>query len=310
MSRSCVHRHLALVGLLLLLLTAACAHAPTKNAQAPETVAQGPAPQAVEAAPVTAAAPAEPQAKAEDPAVTASHTQVEQGLAKNAAFFEGSFTDDYGDEDARLVADPIRPWNVVWYHFNDVLYEGVFRPLGKGYTYVTPEPVRQGVLNFFYNLKFPIRFVNNLLQGKVTAAGVEMSRFLGNTLFGGLGLMDITKHKQAAAPTPPEDFGQTLAAWGVGDGFYIVWPLLGPSTARDSVGTVGDWFLDPISFIDPWFLPYSSPWWQAFVPSAARTFVTTADRIDAVDALKASAVDPYTAFRNAYIQNRQRQIAQ
>jgi len=243
-----------------------------------------------------------------DPEVQKSRQQVRDGLSRNSAVYKGEFSDDYGDDSAAAVADPLKYWNIAWFHFNDAIYTVLLRPLGKGYNYITPEPVRQGVLNFFYNLKFPIRFVNNILQGKLTAAGVEMSRFLGNTLFGGLGLMDITEHKEAAAETPPEDFGQTLASWGMGHGFYIVWPLLGPSSLRDSVGTFGDSFLDPISYIDPWHLSgYDNPQWWSFTAAGVRTFVTTADRIDSYDALYDAAIDPYTSMRNAYIQNRDRE---
>ena len=245
-----------------------------------------------------------------DPAVERSRKQVQEGLSKNTAYYRGDFDDDYGDEGGVSIADPIKPWNVFWFYFNDGLYHFVLRPLGQGYNYVVPQPVRQGVLNFFYNLKFPIRFINNLLQGKVTAAGVEMSRFLGNTLFGGLGVMDITEYKKAAAETPPEDFGQTLGAWGVGDGFYIVWPIYGPSSVRDSIGQGVDILCDPLTYIDPWYLNYENPWWWYWTAAGARTFTATADRIDAYDALRDAAIDPYTAFRNAYFQNRRRQVNQ
>lgn len=310
-------RHALIFGALALLVAAsACSHAPGKQMSMRPYFYQEHL--GLSAGDVRPAASSETPGKHEqvaqnendaskDPAVQKSREQVREGLSRNSAFYRGEFSDDYGDESAAQVADPIKYWNLAWFHFNDALYTVLLRPLGKGYNYVTPEPVRQGILNFFYNLKFPVRFVNNLLQGKVTAAGVEMSRFLGNTLFGGLGVMDITEHKKAAAETPPEDLGQTLDAWGIGHGFYIVWPLMGPSSLRDSVGTFGDSFLDPISYIDPWHLNYGNPDWWSYTAAGVRTFVTTADRIDDMDALYDAAIDPYTAMRNAYIQNRERE---
>ncbi len=219
------------------------------------------------------------------------------------------FDDEYAKADYAIY-DPLEPWNRFWFHFNDVFYMTVWRPLGKGYLYAVPKPVRSSINKAFYNWKFPIRFVNCLLQGKFLGAGVEFSKFVGNTLFGAGGLMDITEGKQTAVVVKPEDFGQTLGYWGAGPGFYFVLPILGPCTARDTVGLAGDYFLDPFNYVNPWWLPYSNPWWISFSASTTRAFVTTADQIETYDALKASAIEPYTAFRNAYVQARQAQIKQ
>lgn len=235
-----------------------------------------------------------------------SRAQTREGIERNSVIYKGGFDDDYGDEPV-LISDPLKPWNMVWFYFNDGLYRVLLRPLGKGYNYVVPTQVRTGMENFLYNIKFPIRFVNNLLQGKVVEAGVEMSRFLGNTLFGGLGFMDITEYKEAAAPTPPEDFGQTLQAWGFGEGIYLVWPILGTSTVRDSFGTAGDYFFDPVTYIDPLFLNYSNPLWMSGTAYGTRTFVSFAGTIENYDDLWEAAIDPYTSFRNAYVQNRRRE---
>ena len=109
---------------------------------------------------------------------------------------------------------------------------------------MVPEFARAGVKNFFHNLKAPIRILSNLLQGKGMAAGVEASRFVMNTAFGFGGLMNPAKNSKPIVETDDEDLGQTLGTWGMGEGFYIVWPILGPSTVRDTVGFVGDSFLD------------------------------------------------------------------
>jgi phospholipid-binding lipoprotein MlaA len=208
--------------------------------------------------------------------------------------------DEYLDEyAARLVADPLEPLNRVMFTFNDRLYFWVLKPAAKGYSAVVPETVRRGVGNFFYNIRFPIRFVNNILQGKFMSAALEFDRFFINTFFGGLGLADLSdRHPELRVPR--EDTGQTLGKYGFGNGIYIVWPLLGPSTLRDSVGLAGDFFLDPLSYVDP---------------SDAATGAKVGDRVNVVsfsigeyEAIKAAAFDPYVAIRDGYIQYRQSQI--
>lgn len=215
---------------------------------------------------------------------------------------------DAETEETSQISDPLEPWNRFWFGFNDVFYSYLFRPLGVGYNYVLPSPVRSGVSNFFFNWKFPIRFVNSLLQGKLLGAGVEFSRFVGNTLFGGLGVYNILEGKKAVVETDDEDFGQTLGVWGIGAGPYIVWPILGPSTVRDTFGLAGDYFLDPITYINPWYLPYSNPTWWSLTASGSRTLSTVADHIDEIDALKESSVEQYSAFRNVYVQTREKKL--
>jgi len=215
---------------------------------------------------------------------------------------------DADTEATAQIYDPLEPWNRFWFGFNDVVYSFVWRPLGMGYNYALPQPIRKGVSNFFFNWKFPIRFVNCLLQGKLLSAGVEFSRFVGNTLFGGLGIYDITQDRKAVAEPGDEDFGQTLGLWGVGPGIYIVWPILGPSSARDTIGLGGDLFLDPISYINPWWLPYTNPTWWSITASGTRTLSNVAEKIDEIDALKESSIEQYSAFRDGYIQMRERKI--
>ena len=139
---------------------------------------------------------------------------------------------------------------------------------------------------------------------------MEFSRFFGNTLFGGLGFMDITEYKKAAAPTPPEDFGQTLGVWGVDNGFYLVLPIFGPSTLRDGVGMGVDYFLDPLTYLDPWFLNWHADWWIPTWVSATRGFTNVAREVKTIDALNESAVDRYSAFRNAYVQSRMKMVSE
>ena len=211
--------------------------------------------------------------------------------------------DAWEDEDYRemvLVADPIEPFNRAMFHFNDKLYSWVLRPVTLGYRKVAPEPVRVGVSNFFTNLTTPIRFVNCVLQGKGRAATAEASKLIFNSTFGLLGFMDLFEDYPEMYPDK-EDLGQTFGKYGVGDGFYIVWPVLGASTLRDTAGLAGDSFLNPLTYMDD---------------TEAALAIRTYDRINAlsfriedIDAAKKAAFDPYEANRNFYIQLRRSKIS-
>jgi len=192
------------------------------------------------------------------------------------------------------VADPIEPVNRGIFFLNDKLYHWVLHPVARGYTFVVPEGARVAVRNFFFNLTTPIRVVNTLLQGKFKETGTELARFGLNSTVGFGGFFDAAKAWNLQRAN--EDTGQTLGKWGFGNGFYLVLPLLGPSTARDTVGIVGDTFLDPISYL-------LAPRYAIY----ARAFRSENDlslRLDEYDQLTAAAVDPYVALRNFYIQYR------
>ncbi|BBO83493.1 hypothetical protein DSCO28_40590 [Desulfosarcina ovata subsp. sediminis] len=227
--------------------------------------------------------------------------------------FDDSTNDPFaGDDDAvQSVADPIVGFNRAMFAFNDKLYFWVLKPVAIGYRTVFPTPVRLGVKNFFYNLLTPVRFVNCLLQGKDEAAKGEFIRFMVNTTYGVGGLFNPAKNYPGLTP-PAEDFGQTLGLYHAGNGFYIVWPLFGPSTLRDTVGSVGDWALNPLTFIkliqvDAGELTTTTTGAAVF---GLRTVNDTSFHIGDYEALKNAALDPYEAFRNAYIQNRNSKIAQ
>jgi phospholipid-binding lipoprotein MlaA len=197
------------------------------------------------------------------------------------------------------VADPLEPWNRTMYHVNDTLYFWLAKPVAQAYKDVTPEPARVGIRNFFHNLTTPIRFVNCLLQEKGAAAGTELHRFAVNTTAGVLGFGDPARSELGLEPVE-EDLGQTLAIYGFGNGFYIVWPLLGPSTVRDSVGMVGDQFLNPTRYVRPTEVSIGI--------SAVRITNESSFHIGEYEALKAVVIEPYVAMRQAYIQYRNKQI--
>ncbi|MCX5838510.1 MAG: VacJ family lipoprotein [Deltaproteobacteria bacterium] len=217
--------------------------------------------------------------------------------------------DDYGDievlekvsEEAKgEIADPLEPFNRAMYHFNDKLYFWVLRPVAQGYGKVVPEAARIGVSNFFANLAFPIRFVNCLLQANFEGAAAELGRFTVNTLWGIGGLLDPASSKDINLSKQDEDFGQTLGTYGLGQGFFINWPLFGPSSPRDTVGLVGDVFLTPSSYLSPWY-----------AGSGIRGYGMVNDtslKIGDYESLKEAAIDPYVAIRDAYVQYRLKKV--
>ncbi|GFH63045.1 MAG: VacJ family membrane protein [Candidatus Desulfovibrio kirbyi] len=209
--------------------------------------------------------------------------------------------DDYDTVPRPGVADPFEGWNRFWFRFNDIFYLYVAKPTYTSYSAIMPHQVRSGLKNFFHNLLFPVRFVNNLLQFRFMAAGAEFGRFIINTTTT-LGFANVAKDKKTVAPVDPsgEDFGQTLGRWGIGHGFYIVWPLIGPSSARDTLGRAGDILVDPLFYVQPWEL------------AAGTEFGLRFNDIDEVlpiyDDLKGAAVDPYISMREAYLNFRKIQV--
>lgn len=227
--------------------------------------------------------------------------------------FDDDIEDYYGGEEEALetVADPFAGINRAMFAFNDKLYFWVLKPVATGYRLVVPTPARISIKNFFYNLLTPVRLVNCLLQGKVKAAGGELGRFTINTTVGMLGFLDPAEAYPELNP-PREDMGQTLGYYSIDNGFYIVWPLLGPSTLRDTVGSIGDWALNPFTFmqlinVDGGALTSDTTNAVAF---GVRIVNETSFRIGDYEALKNAALDPYEAFRDAYIQNRLSKIAE
>ena len=197
------------------------------------------------------------------------------------------------------VADPLAPWNRLMFQVNDTLYFWVVKPVAQTYKAVTPEPARVGIRNFFDNVGAPARYVNCLLQGKNTGADTELRRFAINTTAGILGFGDPALDQYGLKPVD-EDLGQTLATYSLGDGFYLVWPLLGPSTVRDSVGMLGDQFLNPFWYVDPT---------EVSIGISAVKYTNAASfQIGRYEVFKAAAVDPYVAMRESYILYRDKQI--
>lgn len=194
--------------------------------------------------------------------------------------------------------DPIEGYNRAMFSFNETVDKAVIKPVAQGYNYVTPQPVQTGVSNFFGNLADIWTSVNNLLQGKPGDALSDAGRVLVNSTVGILGIFDVAtpmgleKHE--------EDFGQTLGRWGVGDGAYVVLPILGPRTVRDTVGFAADFYVDPVRDHDNIG--------RRNAAIALRAIDTRADLLKAEDALEAAALDKYAYVRDAYLQHRRSAI--
>ena len=210
------------------------------------------------------------------------------------------YNDDTFKEERIEIADPIEPFNRVMYHFNDKLYFWALKPVAQGYKAVIPEPARISVKNFFFNLGFPVRFLSCLLQADISGAAGEFGRFGINTIWGIGGLLDPSSGKEIDLQKQETDLGQTLGVFGVGHGFYIVWPVLGPSSPRDSVDIAGDYFLYPVSYIYPWY--------AGMGVRSYEIVNSTSLRIGDYESLKEAAIDPYVAVRDAYIQYRLKKV--
>ena len=275
--------------LLFILVTAGCAHGPEAAPSAPSPAGPPQARQALvvsDPAPVPPPPPAMP-VKSETKGAVDEYGDID--LAEKA-----------GEEARPEIADPLEPFNRIMYHFNDKLYFWVLKPVAQGYGKVVPEPARIGVRNFFANLAFPIRFVNCLLQANFEAAATELGRFTVNTLWGVGGFLDPAASTEINLAKQDEDFGQTLGAYGVGQGFFINWPVFGPSSPRDTVGLVGDGFLTPSNYLSPWYAA-TGTWGYEKVND-------TSLRIGDYESLKGAAIDPYVAIRDAYVQYRLKQV--
>jgi phospholipid-binding lipoprotein MlaA len=195
------------------------------------------------------------------------------------------------------IPDKIEGVNRALFKFNDVLYGVVLRPVSKGYAAVVPAPVRRGVGRFFHNLAFPTRFVGNVLEGKGHDADVELQRFIVNTVTS-LGFL-ATADRFPDLQEKPSDLGLAFGTWGIGHGTYLILPLLGPASVRDGVGLgISGYFLDPAHYL---------PEWEERAAATGLAIVNESpEQMQAYDQLKAAAVDPYVALRDAYSVRRTR----
>jgi len=206
-------------------------------------------------------------------------------------------TSSFEDE----IYDPLESVNRVIFNFNNVADKVILEPVAKGYKKL-PSPIQNGLGNFLNNLKMPLVVVNQLLQGQGGNAAESTGRFFINSTAGLLGIIDVAE--KVGLEQKQEDFGQTLATWGIGDGFYIVLPIFGPSNLRDASGMFLTSVTDPINAYaitegEGWIIP---------VKTATNAVNDRSKIIDEVNALRNNSLDYYAAVRSSYYQNRKAAI--
>jgi phospholipid-binding lipoprotein MlaA len=206
---------------------------------------------------------------------------------------------------ARAEADPWERSNRRVHNFNKGLDRFVLRPTTQAYRAVVPPPVRTAVSNAYGNYAEPANFANAVLQGKLAQAFRTLDRFLLNSTLGLAGIADVAT--DLGRPREPEDFGQTLARWGVKSGPYMVLPLFGPSTLRDGIATPVDFFVDPADFARNAAL---SPAWSIRIGMAAGRVINFRNTLTdtGVDKLLADSLDDYALARSAFLQRRRLQL--
>ena len=192
-------------------------------------------------------------------------------------------------------ADPLEPVNRVVFRFNETADKYALRPVAKVYADITPAPARQGITNFFDNLQEPRNIVNAILQAKFVQAGKNLGRLLLNSTAGLAGFVDVAS--EVGLEKHEEGLGQTLGYWGVGEGWYLMLPLLGPSTNRDLVGFAGDSFVNPSFYLPGRYDVYA-------ISANAVNLVNTRANFLAADGILQQQFDRYLFVRTAYLQQR------
>lgn len=217
------------------------------------------------------------------------------------------FDAEFNNTSNETLFDPLSSYNEAMTTFNDSFYEYALKPLAEGYAYLVPKMARNGIANFFDNLLFPIRFTNTLLQMKFADAFEETERFVINSTMGIVGFNDLANSELGLKPHD-EDLGQTLGHYGVGNGFHIVLPFLGPSNARDVVGLAGDMWLNPLSYIEARHANLLKNQEQSLGAVALSTINKTSLHVKEYEEFKKDAIELYPFLRNVYESRRDKLI--
>ena len=217
-----------------------------------------------------------------------------------------SFDSEYTQQ-VKQDFDPLSGYNKIMTNINDKFYTHILFPVAKGYKKIIPKPARKSVSNFFHNLFFPVRFVNNLLQFKFKNSFEELERFVINSTIGIAGLFDVAGDKMKIYPHN-EDLGQTLGYYGIGGGFYIVLPILGPSNLRDTVGLIGDMFIDPKIYVDDRGYNLVDDDAQSFGVSSFNVINRASFDYKKYEAIKKGNVVLYPVLKDLYEKHRNKMI--
>ena len=226
---------------------------------------------------------------------TMQHRVVAAAVA--ALFLSGAAVANAADpaSGSSDVNDPWEGMNRGIFKFNEGADSWVLEPVAKGWDFIMPDPVERSIGRFFTNIRFPVVFLNNLLQGKPIDAAEDLGRFLINTTIGVAGFFDPASRFGMAQND--EDFGQTLGYWGVPPGPYLVLPLIGPSSPRDTVGLGVDMATQAYRFF--------IPWWINLPVTAANVINTRSSFLDQYAAERRDAIDLYAFRRSLHIQSRE-----
>lgn len=234
-------------------------------------------------------------------------TDRQKPQVQSMSDFDSEFASS--DKENKEEIDPLSGYNRVMTNFNDYFYLNILNPTAKAYKNIMPKPIRKGVANIFDNLMFPLRFANNLLQFKIKYTFLETQRFLLNSTIGIVGFFDVA-NDDFHIKEHDEDFGQTLGFYGIGSGFHIVLPILGPSNVRDTAGIIVDGIANPMTYIqnrgynlfDNNLESYGTKIFQIINYSSLHT--------GEYEKLKKDAVDLYPFLKNIYEQRRKKQISE
>lgn len=199
-----------------------------------------------------------------------------------------------GTKERHNPKDPWEGYNRAIFSFNEGVDRALIKPVAKGYDTIIPGPINTIITNFFNNIGDVPIAINNLLQGKVMESASDLGRVILNSTLGICGLIDVATGM--TLEKHDEDFGQTFAHWGIGNGPYFMLPLIGPSTIRDSFGLVADWNTDPLLYVHPYRVRDSL--------SGLRQIDKRADLLTAEKVIDAGAIDKYRYLREAYFQRR------
>ncbi len=201
----------------------------------------------------------------------------------------------------KLANDPIEPFNRAMFDVNLTLDRYILKPAAQAYVWAIPEFGRNGIHNLLANLRSPIVFINDVLQGEPDRAGDTLARMVANTLFGLGGLIDVAT--EIGIPAHSEDFGQTFAVWGINSGPYLVLPILGPSNPRDFAGLAIEWVADPVNLVLSNEKGLDAEW-----AVTVRSLVSGVDmrsrNLDTLDQIERTSLDFYAAIRSLYRQRR------
>ncbi|NOQ46945.1 MAG: VacJ family lipoprotein [Desulfobulbaceae bacterium] len=222
--------------------------------------------------------------------------------AAGAAEDEVDFlSDEFYEDDSEFVSvnDPIEPFNRAMFTFNDRAYFWVLNPVATGYSYVLPDGVRGAIWKFFNNLEEPVRAVNCLLQARFSDAGLVLFRFVVNSTCGMFGLGDPAG-REMGVTSIEATLGETMATWGIGDGFYLVMPLFGSTTLRDFTGTV----IDGLA-LTPYYM-WTDDWGVKTGIYAGKETNKLSLHLGEYEDLIELSFDPYVSLRNGYFQYRKR----